>query len=120
MRFGTGSRRHLVLVVCAVGFFCGSVLISGCEKQEKGEKPAAEKKSTENLISRVTFQELFDVNGSTVTPKKNIRAGSTTMTPEVPFESQVMRIFDAPFSEFIGRDAEIRQSGGICEIVKFY
>jgi hypothetical protein len=107
----------LVYVVCAIGIFCGSVLISGCEK---GEKPAAEKQSMENPLSRVTFQELFDVNGATVTPKKIIRAGSTTMTPEVPFEIQVMKIFDAPFSEFIGRDAEIRQSGGVCEIVKFY
>jgi hypothetical protein len=56
----------------------------------------------------------------TETPKKTIRVGSTTMTPEVPFEIQVMRIDDAPFSQFIGRDAEIRQSGGVCEIVKFY
>jgi len=120
MKYGTGSGRHLVIIVCAVGIFCATALNFGCEKQSPGEKPAAEKQATENPTSRVAFQELFDVNGSTVTPKKTIRVGATTMTPEVPFESHVMRIDDAPFSRFIGHDAEIRQAGGVCEIVKFY
>jgi hypothetical protein len=117
MRFGTGSGRHQVFIVCVVAVFCGSVLISGCEK---GEKSAAEKQATEKTTSRVSFWELFDVNASTVKPKKIIRVDSTTMTPDVPFEIQDMRIYNAPFSDFIGHDAEVRQAGGVCEIVKFY
>jgi len=120
MIFGTGRGRHPVFIVCALGFFCGTVLISGCDKQPQGGNPAAEKQATENPTTRIAFQDLFDINGSTVTPKKTIRVGSITMTPEVPFDIQVMRIDDAPFSQFIGRDAEIRQAGGVCEVVKFY
>ena len=41
-------------------------------------------------------------------------------TPEVPFDMQVMMIEGAPFSQFVGRDAEIREAKGLCEIVKFY
>jgi hypothetical protein len=97
----------------------GCLLVSGCEKPPVGDKPA-EKQATEKQTTRMTFQELFDVNGTTVTPKKVIRAGSTTMTPDVPFESQVMRIDNAPFSDYIGRDAEVRKEGDVYRLIRFY
>ena len=116
----TGTGRHLLLIGAAVVILSGAVLISGCDKTPQGEKSGAEKQATENVTKRVTFQELFDVNGATVTPKKTIRVGPTTMTPEVPFDMQVMMIEGAPFSQFIGHDAEIREANGLREIVKFY
>ena len=115
-----GTGRHLLFIGAAVVIFSGALLISGCDKKPQGEKAGAEKPATENVTKRVTFQELFEVNGATVTPKRIIRVGPTTMTPEVPFDMQVMMIEGAPFSQFVGRDAEIREAKGLCEIVKFY
>lgn len=91
------------------------LLAAGCEKP-----PAGEKKVEQNLTTRMTFQELFDVNGAMVTPKKIIKAGPTTMTPDVPFESNVMRIDNAPFSDFIGRDAEVKKEQDFYRIIRFY
>jgi len=95
------------------------VLVTGCDKLPGGEKKA-EQQAPENQTTRMTFQELFDVNGNTVTPKKIIKVGPTTMTPEVPFESQIMRIDNAPFSDFIGRDAEVKKEQDFHRIIRFY
>lgn len=95
------------------------LLVSGCEKPPSGEKKA-EQQAPENLTTRMTFQELFDVNGNMVTPKKIIKVGPTTMTPDVPFEVQVMRIDNAPFADYIGRDAEVKKEQDIYRIIRFY
>jgi hypothetical protein len=116
----TVTGRNLLFIGAAVAILGGSVLNNGCDRKPQGEQSATEKQATENVTKRVKFQELFDVNGATVTPKRAIRVGSTTMTPEVPFDIQVMMIEGAPFSQFVGRDAEIREANGLCEIVKFY
>jgi hypothetical protein len=116
----TGTGRNLLFIGAAVAILSGTVLINGCDKKPQGGKAETEKQATESVTKRVSFQELFEVNGATVTPKKTIRVGSTTMTPEVPFDIQVMMIEGAPFSQFVGRDAEIREANGLCEIVKFY
>ncbi len=103
------------VAVCAAALLCG-LLLAGCEKQSGGDKPAAEKQAEQNQPTRVPFADLFDVNGTTVTPKRVMRVGSITMTPDVPFDSQVMRIDDKPFSEFIGREAEVTKRGDIIEV----
>ncbi len=111
-----GSWRNRLFAGACIGVLAGCLLVSGCETPPAGEKPAAQESET----MRMSFQELFDVNGTTVTPKKIIKSGSTTMAPEVPFESNVLRLDDAPFSDFIGRDAEVKKEQGIYRIVRFY
>jgi len=101
---------------CAVFLLAGLLLAAGCEKPSGGYKPAVEKPAVDNAPTRVPFAELFDVNGTMVTPKRIMRVGSVTMTPDVPFDSQVMRIDGKPFSEFIGRDAEVTRNGDISEV----
>jgi hypothetical protein len=108
--------RYPVVLGCAVIMLGVLLLTAGCDKLTGGDKPAAEKAATENAPDRVPFADLFDVNGTTVTPKRVMRVGSVTMTPEVPFDSQVMRIDGKPFSEFIGRDAEVTKKGDISEV----
>jgi hypothetical protein len=119
MASGRRAWRTTLFVGCCVGALSGGLLISGCEKQpargKQVEQPAAE-----NQATRMTFQELFDVNGNTVTPKKIVRVGPTTMTPDVPFEIQIMRIDGAPFSDYIGRDAEVRKEGEVYRVIRFY
>ena len=68
----------------------------------------------------MSFDELFDVNGNMVTPKNIIRVGPTTMTPDVPFESQIMKIDNAPFSDYIGHDAEVKKEADVYRIIQFY
>jgi len=112
--------KSLVLVVTCGSLLGMFLLVSGCDKAPPGDTPVAEKTAPESVTARVPFDQLFDVQGTTVTPKKVIRVGPTTMTPEVPFESNVMRIDNAPFSQYIGRDAEVKKSGDVNEIVRFY
>jgi hypothetical protein len=100
--------------------FSMSVMISGCDKAPQGEKPIAENQSVEKPTIRMPFDQLFEVNGNNVTPKQIIRTGATMMTPAVSFESNVMMIDNAPFSQYIGREAEVKKSGDVYEIVKFY
>jgi hypothetical protein len=119
MEYGRRSWRNKLLVGWCVGMLPVCLIVSGCDKSPDGEKPAGEQASG-NQTTRMTFQELFDVNGNMVTPKVIIKVGSTTMTPEVPFESQVMRIDNAPFSDFIGHDAEVRKEGDFYRIIQFY
>jgi len=68
----------------------------------------------------MSFNELFDVNGNTVTPKAVVRINSTTFTPAVPFDSQVVKIDNAPFSQYIGRDAEVRKEQDVYVVLSFY
>ena len=113
---GKRAWKSLVLVsACSL-----LVLASGCDKTMSGDKTTTEKAAPENATSRVNFDQLFNVNGNTVTPKKVIRFGSTTMSPEVPFESNVMMIDNAAFSQYIGHDAEVKKSGDVTEIIRFY
>lgn len=119
-RRGKVGRKSLVLALACSSLLGLFLLVSGCDKTPPGDTPAAEKTVPENVTARVPFEQLFDVQGTTVTPKKVIRAGATTMTPEVPFESNVMRIDNAPFSEYIGRDAEVKKRGDVTEIIRFY
>ena len=112
-----GSRSSLFMG-CCVAMVCACLLFFGCEKQPAGEKPA-EQDAAENQTTQMKFQDLFDVNGNMVTPKFIIRYGSTTMTPAVPFESQVMRIDDVPFTEYIGHDAEVKREGEVYRIIRF-
>ena len=109
-------KRYPVLLGCAVVMLGGLLLTAGCEKQSGGDKPAAEKPAAENAPTRVPFADLFDVNGTTVTPKRIMHVGGTTMTPEVPFDSQVIRIDGKPFAEFIGHDAEVTKKGDVSEV----
>jgi hypothetical protein len=111
------SRRFFgrIMSACAAALFSCTFLCVGCDKQSS-DKPAAEKTVTENAPASVPFADLFDVNGTTVTPKRVMRVGSTTMSPDVPFDSQIMRIDDKPFSEFIGRTAEVTKKGDIIEV----
>jgi hypothetical protein len=68
----------------------------------------------------VPFDQLFEVNDNNVKPKTIIRYNGTTFTPDVPFEVQVMLINNEPFSQIIGRDAEVKKEGGATNIIKFY
>lgn len=119
MASGRRSWRNTLFVGWSVGMLSCCPLVTGCEKLPGGEKKT-EQQAPENRTTRMTFQELFEVNGNTVTPKKIIKVGSTTMTPDVPFEIQIMRIDNAPFSDFIGRDAEVKKEVDVYRIIRFY
>lgn len=119
MKCGVRCRRNSLLVVGFVLILFGSLPLSGCEKWKGGDKDS-EQESMEKQAKRMGFYDLFEINGDIVTPKFIIRYGSTTMTPEVPFESQVMRFDNTPFTEFIGRDAEVKKEGMIYRIIRFY
>lgn len=93
---------------------------AGCENQPKGETAAGPKQAVENPETRVSFDQLFDISGNNVTPRKVIRYSGKTFTPEVPFESTVVVIDGVPFTQLIGHDAEIKKAGDVTEIVKFY
>jgi hypothetical protein len=90
--------------------------MSGCDTKPKAEPPAAVVESTK----RMAFDQLFEVNGTNVKPKTVIHYGGTTFTPDVPFEVQVVTINNEPFSQLIGREAEVRVERGVTEIIKFY
>jgi hypothetical protein len=116
---GYQLQKGTTMNLCGVSLGL-SVMISGCDKKPPGEKPTTDNQSTEAPTTRMSFNQLFEVNGNNVTPKQIIRYGTTTMTPAVPFESNVMTIDNAPFSQYIGRDADVKKSGDVYEIVKFY
>lgn len=102
-------------VASAVALLLSTLLVTGCDKT-LGDKPAAEKRIEENGPKNVPFGDLFDVNGTTVTPKRTMHIGTVTMTPDVPFDIQVMRIDDKPFAEFVGRTAEVTKKGDVYEV----
>lgn len=113
-------RRGILIQSVLYGImFCLVSLISGCDKAPRGAPSTGEHQPVDKPTTRMSFDQLFEVNGDTVTPKQIIRIGPTTMTPEVPFESTVMIIDNAPFSQYIGREAEVRKSGLVYEIVQF-
>jgi hypothetical protein len=116
-------KRQVTIRIVVAGWCAamvsGVMLVTGCDKLPGGEKPA-EQKAPENQTVRMSFQELFDVNGTMVTPKKIIQSGPSTMTPDVPFESNVMRIDNAPFTDYIGRDAEVKKKQDVYRIIRFY
>jgi len=92
-----------------------ALLLGGCDTKQLTEKPPVE-----NAVKRVAFDQLFEVNGSNVKPKTVIRYAGTTFTPDVPFEVQVMTLNNEPFSQLIGRDAEVKVERGVMEIIRFY
>jgi hypothetical protein len=104
-------KRCLLLLACAAVMLGGIIMAAGCNKNA-----GSEKSTEENQAKRVPFAELFEVNGTTVTPKKVMRIGSFNMSPEVPFDSQTMRIDNTPFTELMGRDAEVKNVGGVLEV----
>jgi hypothetical protein len=95
--------------------FCTTLFNYGCDTKPKTEKPAAE-----NATKRVPFDQLFEVNGNNVKPKAIIRYNGTTFAPDSPFEIQVMSISSEPFAQLIGRDAEVKNEGGVTTVIKFY
>jgi hypothetical protein len=119
MKCGVRWRGNGLLVAGLVLMLFGSLLLSGCEKTKDGDKEA-EQESTENQPKQMNFYDLFEINGDIVTPKFIIRYNSITMTPEVPFESQVMRFDNTPFKEFIGHDALVKKEGMVYRIIRFY
>jgi len=116
MSLTTGIKK-IAFTVCLISaiFF-----VAGCEKQPIGDTTAGPKQAGENPETRVSFDQLFDVSGNSVTPKKIIRYSGKTFTPEVPFESNVVVLDGVPFTQLIGHDAEIKKAGEVTEIVKFY
>ena len=115
------STRRTLFMAGPVAILFAFLVLSGCDAiKQLGEKPAAEKPAAQNASKRMSFQELFDVNGAMVTPKEIIKYGSTTMTPAVPFESQVMMIDGVPFAQYVGHDAEVRKEADLYVIVSFY
>ena len=113
----TNGIKRIVFTACLISaiFF-----VTGCENQPKDETKAEPKQAAENPGNRVSFDQLFDVSGNNVTPKKIIRYSGKTFTPEVPFESDVVVLDGVPFTQLIGHDVEIKNSGDVTEIVKFY
>lgn len=100
----------------ALCFFVGTaLLLGGCDTKQLTEKPPVE-----NAVKRVAFDQLFEVTGSNVKPKSVIRYAGTTFTPDVPFEIKVMTLSNEPFSQLIGRDAEVKVERGVTEIIRFY
>ena len=95
-------------------FLCTFFTIAGCDLSPRGEKPTGQE------TMRMSFDQLFAVNGNTVTPKAIIRIGATTFTPAVPFEIQVVTINNEPFSQYVGRDAEVRKTEDVYEVIRFY
>jgi hypothetical protein len=118
MAAGKGSWRCLIRAVWCAGLLSGIILTAGCDRPIAADKPAQQ--GAEQQTARMAFADLFDVNGAMVTPKKIIRFGSTTMTPEVPFEAGVMRIDNEPFANFIGRDADVKKEGELYRILQFH
>lgn len=116
MKLTDGSKR-IAFTACLLSalFF-----VAGCEKQTKGTTTASPKQAAEIPETRAPFDQLFDVDGNNVTPKTVIRYSGKTFTPEVSFESSVVVLDGVPFTQFIGRDAEIKKGGNVTEIVKFY
>jgi hypothetical protein len=119
MTFGRGWWSPALVAVWCSLLASTCLLVAGCDKPPAADKPAGQQ-ATETQTTRMSFDELFDVNGDVVTPKKILRFGSTTMTPDVPFEIKVMRLDNAPFSDYIGRDAEVKREGDLYRIIQFY
>lgn len=113
----TNGSKSIAFTACLLSaiFF-----IVGCDNQPKSATTAEPKQAAEIPETRVTFDQLFDVDGNNVTPKKVIRYAGKTFTPEVPFDSNVVVLDGVPFTQLIGRDAEIKKAGAVTEIVKFY
>jgi hypothetical protein len=107
------NRLFLFGIYCLI--LCTTLFIYGCDTKPQAEKPAAE-----NATKRVPFDQLFEVNGNNVKPKTIIRYNGTTFTPESPFEIQVMSINSEPFAQLIGRDAEVKNEGGVTTVIKFH
>lgn len=116
MKLTKGSKR-IALTACLLSaiFF-----VAGCENQPKNETKAEPKQAAEIPETRVSFDQLFDVSGNNVTPKTVIRYAGKTFSPEVPFDSNVVVLDGVPFTQLVGRDAEIKKAGAVTEIVKFY
>lgn len=116
MKLTNGSKR-IAFTACLLSavFF-----VAGCDNQPKSATTAEPKLAAEIPETRVSFDQLFDVDGNNVTPKTVIRYSGKTFTPEVSFESNVVVLDGVPFTELIGRDAEIKKAGAVTEIVKFY
>lgn len=107
-------RKLIFVVFCCL--LIGMVLsLGGCDLKQQADKPAVE-----NSVKRVAFDQLFEVNGTTVKPRTIIRYGGTTFTPEVPFEVQVITVNNEPFAQLIGRDAEVKVERGVTEVIRFY
>ena len=104
----------LILTGAVCFTLCACFSFAGCNLSSQGEKPAVQQ------TTRMSFDQLFEVNGNTVTPKAIIRFAGTTMTPAVPFDIQVMNVNNTPFSQYIGRDAEVKKVDDVYEIVSFY
>jgi hypothetical protein len=113
----TNEIKRIAFTACLISaiFF-----VASCENKPKGETTTEPKQVAENPETRVSFDQLFDVSGNNVTPKKVIRYSGKTFTPEVPFESNVFVFDGVPFTQLIGHDAEIKKAGDVTEIVKFY
>lgn len=114
----TGKLIKTVGMLCALSLTLFAT--SGCEKQQKGESGTAQKTADAPQETRVSFDQLFDVSGNIVTPKRIIRYAGKTFTPEVPFEVNAVTIDGTPFSQLIGHDAEIKKTGDVTEIIKFH
>jgi hypothetical protein len=118
MEFEAKCRKGLVVW----GLYCvvigTSMLLGGCDANPKAEK--AEQPAAAEATKRVSFDQLFEVNGNSVKPKTVVRYSGTTFTPDVPFEVQVVTLNNEPFSQIVGRDAEVRIERGVTEILKFY
>ena len=108
-------HRRLIFAGAWCLFIGMALPLGGCDLKQQAEKPAVE-----NSVKRVPFDQLFEVNGTTVKPRTIIRYGGTTFTPDVPFEVQVITVNNEPFAQLIGRDAEVKVERGVTEVIRFF